>query len=73
MDIMGPEWPYRVTLYRDDWDVVQDWCLNNLGEFDQAWYKLGIDPAEFIMYGDRRTVWYFKREADAMFFRLRWA
>lgn len=67
------QWPYRITIYRHDWDVVQAWCKVYIGEFDQDWYKLGIDPAEYIMYGDNRTTWLFKREKDAVLFKLRWS
>jgi hypothetical protein len=69
--MLGPEWPYRVTLDREDWEEIQNWCLVNIGDFDQFWYKLGIDPLAY-MVGDRQTTWFFKREEDAIMFTLKW-
>jgi hypothetical protein len=70
---LGPEWRYRITLDTPDWYDVQCWCEANLGEFDKTWYKLGIDPAEYVIEGRTRTVWYFKDERDAIKFSLRWS
>lgn len=69
--ILGPEWKHCIVLNRDNWPEIQDWCVANIGEFDQAWYKLGIDPMAH-MIGDRRTTWFFKREVDAILFALKW-
>ena len=76
MDIkLGPEWKYCVKLHREDWDDIQTWCKETLGEFDDTWYKLGIDPVDSIFNQDRETetVWYFRYEKDAMIFKLRWS
>ena len=70
--MMGPEWKYCINLDRDDWDDIQTWCMKYIGEFDQSWYKLGIDPADYIVNGNRRTTWFFKREVDAIMFALKW-
>jgi hypothetical protein len=69
---LGPEWKYHITIYEPDYDLVQRWCEAYIGEFDKDWYKLGIDPAEYILYGDSRTTWYFKDEKDVIHFKLRW-
>lgn len=69
---MDDRFPYLIVLERDDWDVIQDWCVANIGEFDDTWYKLGIDPAALLVSGDRRTSWFFKNERDAIMFALRW-
>ena len=69
--MMGPEWKHCINLERDDWPEIQDWCVKYIGEFDQAWYKLGIDPLAHLE-GNRRTTWFFKREVDAIMFALRW-
>lgn len=69
--MMGPDWPYYIMLDRDDWPDIQDWCVVNIGEFDQAWYKLGIDPLAHLE-GDRRTHWFFKQQKHATLFALRW-
>ena len=65
-------WPYRITIYRSDWYEVQCWCEIYIGEFDRDWYKLGIDPAEYIVNGETRTTWYFRREDHAILFKLKW-
>ena len=67
------DWPYRVEICTSDWYPVQLWCEQIIGEFDQDWYKLGIDPAEYVIDGRTRSTWYFKREQDAVMFKLRWA
>ncbi len=67
------KFPYKVTLERMDWDIIEQWCLVNIGEFDEAWYKLGIDPAAYVVDGNFKTQWFFRRQQDATFFRLRWA
>lgn len=69
---LGERFPYHVTLSTDEWWVIEEWCVATVGEFDQDWYKLGIDPAAYIMHGDRRTTWFFRNEQDAIMFVLRW-
>lgn len=66
-------WPYHITIQRQEWDVVEQWCEANFGEFGQRWYKLGVDPMAFALGNDYRTRWYFKTQQDAVFFQLRWA
>ena len=70
---MNPEWKYRITLETPEWYEIQEWCEVNIGEFDRDWYKLGIDPAEYIIEGRTRTTWYFKQEKHAIDFSLRWS
>lgn len=67
------DWPYRVEICTSDWYPVQLWCEQTIGEFDQDWYKLGVDLAEMLDNGLMRTVWLFRREDHAMLFRLRWS
>lgn len=67
------DWPYHITIRRQDWDIVEQWCDEYLGGFGQAWYKLGVDPAAYIIDGDYKTKWYFKTEQDAVLFKLKWA
>lgn len=69
---MSPEWKYKITIENPDWQGAEQWCMLNVGEFDQAWYKLGIDPAEYLITRKTKTVWYFKQEKDAFAFALRW-
>jgi len=68
---LSPEWKYRVSISTIDWQSVETWCDDNIGRFNKDWYKLGLDPLD-LLHGISRTVWYFKKEQDAMFFKLRW-
>ena len=70
---MTPDWQYRITLETPDWVEIEQWCWVNLGKFDVAWYKLGIDPAEYLATGRTRTVWYFRTAGDAELFAQRWS
>ena len=51
---------------------MQEWCNAYVGEFDQDWYKLGVDPLDYVRNDRFRTEWYFKREQDAVLFKLKW-
>ena len=69
---LGPDWAYHITISHQDWSEVATWCHVNIGEFDQDWYKLGIDIIEWAINGKYETTWYFRREQDAVLFSLRW-
>lgn len=71
--MLGPEWEYHITIHNPEWPIIESWCECFIGKFDQAWYKLGIDPAESVMTGEVRTTWYFKQETDAVRFKAKWA
>lgn len=70
---MLEDWPYHITIINPNWPDVQVWCEVYIGEFDKDWYKLGIDPAEYIMNGDIRSTWCFKTHENAVLFKLKWA
>jgi hypothetical protein len=70
---MSPEWKYHITIGNSDWYTIQLWCESVIGEFDQDWYKLGINPTQYIIDGLTQTTWYFKQEKHAILFKLRWA
>lgn len=70
---MSPEWKYRITLETPDWYEIQQWCEVYIGDFDREWYKLGIDPAEYVIDGRTRTTWLFKQERHAILFSLKWS
>ena len=70
---MSPDWKYKITIEKPDWHEVEQWCKVYIGEFDKDWYKLGIDPMEYINEGRTRSVWYFKQHVHAVQFTLRWA
>lgn len=72
---MNPDLKYEVVIHNNDWDLAQAWCEQNIGEFDDTWYKLGIDPMELLFNSDRETesVWYFRHSKDAVAFKLKWS
>lgn len=69
---LGPEWKYKVTIENPNWYEAQHWCEVIIGEFGDGWYKLGIDPAEWVIDGNIKTTWLFKEEKYATMFILRW-
>ena len=71
--MLGPEWKYHITIEEPDWHAAQAWCEIYIGKFDDEWYKLGIDPMDYVLNSRARTTWYFKREEDIILFSLRWA
>ena len=70
---MSLDWQYRITIEHPNWPEVEDWCLLYIGQFDQDWYKLGIDPAEWVINNKARTTWLFNKHEHATMFALRWA
>jgi hypothetical protein len=73
MRLVSDDWQYEIVIYREDWQSVEEWCADTFGDFGLRWYKLGIDPAQWILDDDFETTWYFKNEADAVLFKLKWA
>ena len=71
--VMTPDWKYCITLYRADWPTIEQWCVANLGDFDDTWYKLGIDIAQQVVDGRVKTIWYFKQNHYAVLFALKWS
>lgn len=61
-----------MEVLSNDWYPMQEWCEHNVGAFNQDWYKLGVDLAEVLDTGMTRTVWYFRRQCDAVAFVLKW-
>ena len=68
---MNPDLKYEVKI-KCDWPAASDWCFENVGEFNQDWLKLGIDPAA-ALFDDHTTTWYFKDERMAAAFVLKWS
>ena len=68
-----PDLPHRVILQNADWTSAQAWCDQHVGNFGQDWYKLGIDPLASMVHGPLQTIWFFRREADAVAFSLKWS
>lgn len=72
-ELLDPKWKYKIILDNTNWPEIQDWCEKYIGEFDKDWYKLGIDPMEFLLDDEIKTTWLFKEEEKAVFFMLRWS
>jgi hypothetical protein len=70
---VNPALTHEVIIYNDDWHLAQTWCEENVGRFDQDWYKLGIDPVDRLFFAKTQTIWYFRRAEDATMFKLKWA
>jgi len=51
---------------------VENWCVENIGPWNETWYKLGADPAASIFDPDYRSTYFFKTEQDQLLFMLRW-
>jgi len=71
---------HKAVIRIKDWAEVEQWCLEHIGEWDQDWYRLGIDLAQLVVSIERgaddqtyETVWYFKDEQKMVMFLLRWA
>ena len=69
---MGMNFLYRATT-TSSMDQVVPWCEQQLGKFDQAWYRLGRDPAADLMYPLGPDIYWFDNEKYHMWFRLRWS
>jgi len=70
--MLGPEWKYHITIEDVNWAEAQEWCEIYIGKFNEHWYKIGIDPMDYVINDRIRTTWYFKREEDVVLFSLRW-
>jgi hypothetical protein len=57
-----------------EWWEVDQWCNDNVGAWNESWYKLGIDPAvEIFVDIETRSTYLFKNEHDRLLFILRWS
>lgn len=58
----------------ENWIEVDQWCNDNIGAWNESWYKLGMDPTLgiFVDNGYRNT-YLFKNEHDRLLFILRWS
>jgi hypothetical protein len=72
VEAMNPDLTHEIIIHNNDWHLAEEWCNQNIGAFNQEWYKLGIDPMDNLLYEKTPSVWYFRREQDAVAFALRW-
>lgn len=66
------DWPH-VCYTSHPWIEVCAWCEQNIGRFDQEWYKLGEDIAAQGFDPGYRSTYMFRDERHAVLFKLRWA
>jgi hypothetical protein len=72
MQLPNSDWPY-VCYTKHPYPAVQDWCENNIGEFDRDWYKLGEDIMAMSMNPSTyKSTYMFRKEEHAVLFQLRW-
>ena len=72
MKLPDAEWPH-VCYTGSPWPEVVAWCEQNIGKYDRDWFKLGEDPAAMSIYTDYKSTYLFRREQDAVLFKLRWS
>jgi hypothetical protein len=58
---------------RHPWPEVEEWCNDNIGPWNQEWYKLGEDAAAMVFDAGYRSTYFFRTEEQAIIFTLRWA
>jgi hypothetical protein len=72
MQLPDTDWPY-VCYTSHPYPEVCAWCVQNIGQFNQEWYKLGEDIAAQIVITDYKSTYMFRDQRDAVLFELRWA
>jgi hypothetical protein len=68
---MNPKLIYLATTTHPYIEVEQ-WCLDNIGEWNETWYKLGQDIA-MVAIGYHESHYYFSDEKSAILFKLKWS
>ncbi len=71
MKLPDDAWPH-VCYTSHPWPEVCAWCEQNIGQFDQDWYKLGEDIAAQSIMTDYKSTYLFRDERHAVLFKLRW-
>jgi hypothetical protein len=70
--VINPELIYEV--YTDhDYPEVEAWCVENVGLWNEDWYREPLDLAVIILSGSSKTRYFFKTEQDKIMFILRWS
>ena len=65
--------PWEGRTYHH-YSEVEPWLKENIGEFDQEWYRYGTDIAQGIVAGAPLYDYYrFRDEQAAVLFQLRWS
>ena len=71
MQLPDPNWPY-ICYTSHPYPEVCAWCEQNIGKFDQEWYKLGEDIAAQSINPDYKSTYMFKSEKHAVLFKLKY-
>ena len=69
--VMNPKLIYGATTFHPYIEVEQ-WCLDNIGEWNVTWYKFAQDIAMVAM-GNNISQYYFADEQSAVLFKLKWS
>ena len=62
-----------VAYSRADWSDTTPWLEENVGEFNETWYKLGRDAIMFLSPNWRGDEYLFLRDEDRALFILKWS
>ena len=62
-----------VAYTKHSWVDVQPWLNDNIGPWNESWYKLGEDSAAQVIDPEYRSTYYFKTEQHQLLFKLRWS
>jgi len=73
MDDFDRRFPWECRTYHPH-EVVVPWLEENIGVFDQEWYRYGTDIAQGIVSGVPLYDYYrFRDEQAAVLFGLKWS
>jgi hypothetical protein len=69
---MNPKLPYTATT-KSHWPAVEQWCVANIGAWNEEWYREHADLAEYIENSNVQETYYFQTGEQATLFALRWS
>jgi len=73
MDDFDRRFPWECRTYHPH-EVVVPWLEENIGVFDQEWYRYGTDIAQGMVSGVPLYDYYrFRDEQAAVLFGLKWS
>lgn len=58
---------------KHDYIIVQEWCNNHIGLWNEFWYKLGDDIAAKAFDPEYTSTYFFKTKQHQLLFKLRWS
>ena len=70
---MNPDLTYTAAT-KSHWSLVETWCVANIGAWNEQWYRVHADLADFINVNNSPTEnYYFRTGEQATLFALRWS